>query len=307
MATSKTGTYSSYPVTSKSRQSTALADAMAEYTQKYDEAKTANLKRYDEGMSIYDEIINRYRPGGTFGQAALQQLESQKQQYIGKGTQNLVSSGLFGSTVRSSLPGVFEKEIGAPYRLKLEDLMMERLSQAQLGKSQFMERREDTYPDLNQMAELTSRAAQSKGTQTTIIGSRDTGSGVSYSPGTPSAGFLTGGGGTPREGFSYGSKQNIADYSSVYAEQLANAQKPQTTYDPASFNATDKAQETAQYQPTASTATTSTSGGAPEEGMVKGAYGTWTWGPTVAKESIAYSKWKKSNPGGTMKDWRLQY
>ena len=81
---------------------TYAPDTLAgQYQQQYEEAKAANLKRYDQALAIYDEIIARYRPGGTFGQSALAELASQKETYMGEGTQNLMSSGLYGTSVRA--------------------------------------------------------------------------------------------------------------------------------------------------------------------------------------------------------------
>lgn len=117
-------------------------------TQEYEAARAANERRYTQAMSIYDEIIKRYQPGGTFGQAALGQLEKQKVRDVGTETQQMISSGLYGTTTTAGLPSKWEAEVGAPSRLRLEDIMMERLSQAQIGKAGFIERREDVYPDV---------------------------------------------------------------------------------------------------------------------------------------------------------------
>lgn len=233
-----------YPVTQSSTGGIDFAKLMEEYSTKFETAKAENIKRYDQGLAIYDEIINRYRPGGSFGQAALGELASQKERYIGKGTQDLVSSGLFGTSVKAGMGGTFEKEIGAPTRLKLEDLMMSRLSDAQMGKVGFMENRTDAYPDMSQMSDLMNQAAQYQPSNTRIVGSGSMDSGVSYSPGTPSSGFLAGGTGGGGAGFSSGSKAGIADYSNVNAEQLASAQKPQTRYDPQALTNTPTTQTT---------------------------------------------------------------
>jgi len=123
--------------------------------QEYMSAKRANELRYAQAMQIYDEIIRRYQPGGTFGQAALGQLEKQKVRDVGRETQQMISSGLYGTTTTAGLPGKWEAEVGAPTRLRLEDIMMERLSQAQIGKAGFIERREDVYPDVGAYAEQT--------------------------------------------------------------------------------------------------------------------------------------------------------
>ena len=129
-----------------------------ELTSAVSQANTANQRRAEQAGAIYDEIINRYQPGGSFGKAALGQLETQKKKDVGKQTQGLISSGLYGTTTATGLGKQWESDVGQPSRLRLEDLMMERLSQAQLGKASFLERQEDVGPDLGQIGSLTSQA-----------------------------------------------------------------------------------------------------------------------------------------------------
>lgn len=125
---------------------------MPTITQEYEAARKANEERYAQAMQIYDEIVSRYRPGGAFQAAQFGELEKQKARDIGAETQQLISGGLFGTSVTAGLPRKWEAEVGAPARLKLEDIMMQRLSQAQIGKAGFMERREDVYPDVGAYA-----------------------------------------------------------------------------------------------------------------------------------------------------------
>lgn len=127
--------------------------------QEYLSARRANEQRYAQAMSIYDEIIKRYQPGGTFGKAALGQLEKEKVRSVGRETQQMISSGLYGTTTTAGLPTKWEAEVGAPSRLRLEDIMMQRLSQAQIGKAGFIERRQDVYPAVGAYAQYTQQAA----------------------------------------------------------------------------------------------------------------------------------------------------
>jgi len=125
-----------------------------------DSANSANLKRYDQMMTIYDEIIKRYAPGGTFGTSFEQLLASQKERDVGQSKQDLISSGLFGSESLAGTGNQWEASVGAPARLKMEDLRMERLSNAQIGKADAIERRTDTGPDYDAFANLMTQAAQ---------------------------------------------------------------------------------------------------------------------------------------------------
>lgn len=152
--------------------STNLGGTMGGIEKEYKSALAANEKRYAQAMAIYDEIITRYQPGGTFGKAALGQLEERKERDVGTETQAQISGGLFGTTAQAGLGTKWEAEVGAPARLKLEDIMMERLSQAQLGKAGFIERREDVYPDVGAAAGYASQGGAGGGGQT-ISGSAD--------------------------------------------------------------------------------------------------------------------------------------
>lgn len=133
---------------------TTYSQTLAKITEQEEAAKTANLQRYEQAMAIYDEIIARYRPGGEFGKAALGQLEQRKVLDVGKETQQLISSGLYGTTTMGATGRRWEEAVGGPERLKLEDIQMQRLSQAQVGKAGFMERREDIGPDPSLVAQL---------------------------------------------------------------------------------------------------------------------------------------------------------
>ena len=140
-----------------------FGDVMGGIESEYTEARAANEKRYAQAMAIYDEIISRYQPGGGFGKAALGQLEERKERDVATEEQAQISSGLFGTTARTGLGTKWEAGVGAPARLKLEDIMMERLSQAQLGKAGFIERREDVYPDVGAAAQYAGQAAGAGG------------------------------------------------------------------------------------------------------------------------------------------------
>lgn len=137
-----------------------MASLLDQFQAQEQAAKAANLKRYSEAMSIYDEIISRYRPGGEFGEAALGQLEKRKVRDVGKETQQLISSGLYGTTTMAGTGRRWEESVGGPERLKLEDIQMQRLSEAQIGKAGFIERREDIGPDYGQIAGLASQIGQ---------------------------------------------------------------------------------------------------------------------------------------------------
>lgn len=139
---------------------------MPTLAEQYEAARKANEERYAQAMQIYDKIISQYRPGGAFQTAQLEELERRKGRETGREMQQMISSGMYGTTTAAGIPRRWEAEVGVPARLKLEDIMMQRLSQAQVGKAGFIERREDVYPDVRTMAGYTAQAAAARPTTT---------------------------------------------------------------------------------------------------------------------------------------------
>lgn len=110
-------------------------------------ANQANLQRYSQMMDIYNQVIARSQPGGAFQKAGLAQIESAKTKGVGQETQSLISGGMFGTTTAAGVGRKWEAEVGAPARLRLEDVMEQRRTTAQLAKAGAIERREDVGPN----------------------------------------------------------------------------------------------------------------------------------------------------------------
>jgi len=148
-----------------------LDDLIAKFQQQQEAAREANERRYQEGLAIYDRIIKQYEPGGAFLQGIEKQLGREKAKTVAQQTQDLISSGLFGTSITAGLGKKFEEEVAAPARLRAQDIAFERLAQAGVGKAGFIERREDVGPDYGLIAQLAMAAA-----------SRPTGGAVYYPP-----------------------------------------------------------------------------------------------------------------------------
>jgi len=118
-------------------------------------ALAANVKRETEIRGIYDQLIGQGQ--GAFRTAGLADIERSKTQAVGAGTQQLISSGLYGTTTAAALPVQAEGQ-AARSRLKLEDIIQQRTAELKLGKAGFVERIEDPYPDYNML--LQAMAAQ---------------------------------------------------------------------------------------------------------------------------------------------------
>jgi len=108
---------------------------------------------------LMDEIIGTYSPGGSFGAGTEAMIDRQKTKAIGQGTQSLISSGLYGSTMTAGLGTAFEEDVAMPTRLKLEDLRTQKYSDALGQKAGFVERIEDQSPSYETMANLYSQAS----------------------------------------------------------------------------------------------------------------------------------------------------
>lgn len=107
-------------------------------------ARAANIAREREVRALHDQIISRAAQPSTAG---MKEIEAAGVKAAGTGMQQLISSGLYGTTTAAALSRQWEAEVGAPARLKLEDIAEQRLSSAQQAKAGFVERIQEPYPD----------------------------------------------------------------------------------------------------------------------------------------------------------------
>lgn len=168
-----------YLMKQQNQQSNFLNQAIGASNQ----ANQASKKRETQILAIYDEMINRYKPGGSFETKSLQQIEKQKSRFVeqgyGQAIQGDISRGIYGTTEsgarKQRLEQGYEADVAAPSRLRLEDVLMQRLSSAQTGKAGFLTGIEDQGPSLSQLYGMGSAAGSSGGgIDTTIIGSPST-------------------------------------------------------------------------------------------------------------------------------------
>lgn len=120
-------------------------------------ANRANIQRYSQMMDIYNQVIARTQPGGAFEKRGLAQIETAKTKGVGQETQSLISGGMFGTTTAAGVGRKWEAEVGAPARLRLEDVMEQRRTTAQLAKAGAIERREDIGPDYSSLLQMLAR------------------------------------------------------------------------------------------------------------------------------------------------------
>jgi len=139
------------------------------------QAYLSNLARKEQIESIYDSIIEMYQPGGAFEARYLSQLGTRKAKDVGSEMQQLISSGLYGTTTTAGIGRRWEAEVGEPARLAMEDVMQQRLGMAMGKKAEFLTGIEEEYPDYLAAASL-ARQAYSAG------GGGGGGGGSSYRP-----------------------------------------------------------------------------------------------------------------------------
>lgn len=154
------------------RQEERYKQMVGEYQEKYDAAKAANEQRYQDILSGYGQTYGNVQSGYAdaisqmqgMGQAELADLRHQFDVSGKNQMASLASSGLLNTTVA---PTVQRQNTVA--QMRAEALLQERLRREQvnlklaqtgaltnldLQKYAFMERREDEYPDFNQMLML---------------------------------------------------------------------------------------------------------------------------------------------------------
>ena len=85
------------------------------------------------------KIEQIYAPGGSFLKGAEATYEKGKKKSLAATTQAMVSRGLFGTTTSANVEKAYEEDIGAPWRLQIEDVRMQRLSEALQGKASVLQ------------------------------------------------------------------------------------------------------------------------------------------------------------------------
>ncbi len=113
---------------------------------------------------LLDQIIQRYSPGGGFGDPERALLEREKTKSLARTSQNLVSRGLAGTTAGVGMGKQWEEEIGMPAKLRLEDVRSKRLMEALGTKAGYLEREQtrkgQTQLELYKIKQQTSTLAE---------------------------------------------------------------------------------------------------------------------------------------------------
>ena len=120
-------------------------------------AKQANIARRKQIESLYGKMMGMVQPGGAFEKRGLGEIERARTKGVGQQTQQMISSGMYGTTTAAGVGKGWEAELGAPARLRLEDIMQQRQLGVMGQKAGFLERIEDVYPDYQSLLQLLAR------------------------------------------------------------------------------------------------------------------------------------------------------
>lgn len=120
-------------------------------------AKRANIARQRRIESLYGKMMGMVQPGGAFEKRGLGEIERARTKGVGKETQQMISSGMYGTTTAAGIGRGWEADVGAPARLRLEDIMQQRQLGVMGQKAGFLERIEDVYPDYSSLLQLLAR------------------------------------------------------------------------------------------------------------------------------------------------------
>lgn len=94
----------------------------------------------EEALSMIEEAIAQYKPGGAFATSRGQQLAQKKATIVPKMQADLSSRGLSGTTLGAAIPAQFEQEVATPWNTETDLLRSQNLMQAILAKAGFAER-----------------------------------------------------------------------------------------------------------------------------------------------------------------------
>jgi hypothetical protein len=126
-----------------------MADVYALAAKATADTRAAQEKRYQELLAITEQVSGLY--GEKYRAAEETRLEGQKKKDVASGISNLIASGLANTTRASNLATTWEETVGTPARQTLESFLADKQAEALQMKAGIIERKEDVYPDYNQI------------------------------------------------------------------------------------------------------------------------------------------------------------
>lgn len=282
----------------------------------------------EDYMQLYQKALTGLQTGGKKLEAALAEIEEGKKQAIGRGQQALVSGGMGGVTTMGAVPLQAEK-IAARGRLGARGRAEETYLTTLASFAAFAQRGEEAQKQREFEAQQTQlgRGFAARQTELGRIEQREPKPGTALSPFDVFGRYKSGrepsptGGGyaeqTPGGGYAQ-QFPSIYGQTGVAAPSLINGGGNGSAWERPDIGTGDPfwgaSEQWRSEQPEWVTGATTEDQGVIrgpttqlQPGQVSGVYGKATYGPTTAKESMAYSRWKKQNPGGSKQQWAMQY
>lgn len=122
-----------------------------------EKARQANIARQKRIETMYSEMMARVQPGGAFEKRGLAEIERARTKGVGQEMQQMIGAGMYGTTTAAGVGRKWEADVGAPARLRLEDIMEQRLTGIQQQKAGFLERIQEPYPDYSALMQMVAR------------------------------------------------------------------------------------------------------------------------------------------------------
>lgn len=145
------------PYTRTIQRVNPYAGFISQISRQQSSAKRANIERRKQIEGMYDKMMGMVGPGGAFEKRGLGEIEAAKTKGVGQETQQMISSGMYGTTTAAGVGRKWEADVGAPARLRLEDIMQQRQLGVMGQKAGFLERIEDVYPDYSSLLQMLAR------------------------------------------------------------------------------------------------------------------------------------------------------
>ena len=201
------------------------ASLVADFQRREAAARAANIKREKEIRGIYGDLIAQSETGGAAKVAGLAEIEQGKTKAIGAGTQQMISSGMYGTTTAAAIPVQAENQASLS-RLKLEDMLYQRTEALKLGQAGFVERIEEPYPDYGMLVQAMMAQASQQPTAAPAPVSTQPEQSLSdwmrKEFGPPPGGYTPAPGSFNAPSFSSGSKQTKAQAQATHKAKYAH-------------------------------------------------------------------------------------
>lgn len=316
-----------------------LPGVLNDLSRDYAGAKAQRQQRYVEGRRLMQDAMAQFAPGGAFEQAGMASYAQGKKEALAGGMQNLVSSGLAGTSNPMAMNTAYERNVGNPFRLNLAAEGSGRLASAMTNAANYVAGFPDIYADAGTLAHVATGgfgALSNDWQAVQAINARNSAQTAQNSANSPMpslarSGYSSSNLGSPFSGFSFGGGGNgggsYGGYSSFGGGSYGGggSYSPEMDWSDASFGSSDQwlkdtygefgvpsVEDELSSPDYLSNKMNEAMGGAASSGASP--IGPVQGGPpTTAKEALSLHKWKKAKgitgnaTEADIKAWRAYY